>query len=160
VKSSAFKSALCGLASLILASAAHAQQTGTIEQEAPPPLDLPVNPAVTQQTIQQTICAVGWTKTVRPAWAVTNRIKLEKLRQAGLTEADKSRFELDHLIPLALGDATRDPGNLALEPWPEATKKDVVEVCLSAMVCEGKVPLKLAQQAIWEDWQAAGRLCE
>jgi hypothetical protein len=149
------------VASTIFVAAASAQQTGTLEPpEAPPPLDLPVNPAVTQATIQNTICAVGWTKTVRPAWAVTNRIKLEKLRQAGLTEADKSRFELDHLIPLALGGATRDPGNLALEPWSEATKKDVVEVCLSAMVCEGKVSLKLAQQAIWEDWQSAGKLCE
>jgi hypothetical protein len=153
-----------GLAVIVVASiwaaGASAQQTGTIEIDAPPPLDLPVNPAVTQSTIQQTICAVGWTKTVRPAWAVTNKIKIEKLRQAGLTEADKSRFELDHLIPLALGGATRDPGNLALEPWSEATKKDVVEVCLSAMVCEGRVPLKLAQQAIWEDWRSAGKLCE
>jgi hypothetical protein len=46
-------------------------------------------------------------------------------RQAGLTEADKSRF--DHLIPLALGGAPNNLGNLALKPWSEATKKDVVE---------------------------------
>jgi hypothetical protein len=151
---------LAGIVFVLSISVASAQQTGTIEPpEAPPPLDLPVNPAVTQATIQNTICQTGWTKTVRPAGSTTNRIKIEKLRQAGLTEADKSRFELDHLIPLALGGATLE-GNLALEPWPEATKKDVVEVCLSAMVCEGKIPLKLAQQAIWEDWQAAGKLCQ
>jgi hypothetical protein len=148
------------VASTILISAASAQQTGTIEPDAPPPLDLPINPAVTQAAIQNTICAVGWTKTVRPSYSMTNRIKIEKLRQAGLTEADKSRYELDHLIPLALGGATSDLGNLALDPWSEATKKDVVEVCLSAMVCEGKIPLRLAQQAIWEDWKAAGKLCQ
>jgi hypothetical protein len=158
---SPFKAMMYGVALVALASSAPAQSTSTIEpEEAPPPLDLPINPAVTQATIASTICAVGWTKTVRPSYAVTNRIKLEKLRQAGLTEGDKSRFELDHLIPLALGGATDDPGNLALEPWSEATKKDVVEVCLSAMVCEGKISLERAQLAIWEDWKQAGKLCE
>jgi hypothetical protein len=51
----AFLFTATAVAFTILVSAASAQQTGTIEQAAPPPLDLPVNPAVTQATIQKTI---------------------------------------------------------------------------------------------------------
>lgn len=128
-------------------------------QDVPPALDLPINPAVTQANIGQTICKEGWTKSVRPPYAFTNRIKLAKLRAAGLTEADKSRFELDHLIPLSLGGALADPRNLALEPWGEAEEKDEIESCLSAAVCAGRLTLDRARQAIWEDWRRAGGYC-
>jgi hypothetical protein len=90
------------IASTILVSAAYAQQTGTIEpSEAPPPLDLPASAAVTQAHDMRD----GLDQNRSPAWAITNKIKIGKLRQAGLTEADKSRFELGHLIPLALSGA-------------------------------------------------------
>ncbi len=120
---------------------------------------LPVNPAITQGNILDTICQVGWTKTVRPSWSVTNRIKVTKLRERGLAEADKSRFELDHIIPLALGGATADPDNLQLEPWPEALEKHKIEVCLSVAVCTGKISLADAQEQIFDDWRKAGDIC-
>ena len=121
---------------------------------------LPLNPDVTQQNVDETICVRGWTKTVRPPFEVTNAIKLKKLRERGLTEADKSRFELDHVIPLALGGAPDDPRNLRLEPWPEADRKDGVEACLAHAVCAGRIPLNEARRRIWKDWRAAGKACD
>ncbi len=122
--------------------------------------DLPLNPDVTQATIDETICVRGWTKTVRPPFEVTNAIKLAKLRERGLTAADKSRFELDHVIPLALGGSPDDPRNLRLEPWPEADRKDGVEACLARAVCAGRMSLNEARRRIWKDWRAAGRACK
>jgi hypothetical protein len=65
--------------------------------------ELPVNPAVTQATIGRTICKPDWTKAVRPPLRVLDQIKRDKLRAAGWADADKSRFELDYIIPLSLG---------------------------------------------------------
>jgi hypothetical protein len=121
--------------------------------------NLPLNPDVTQENIDETICVRGWTKTVRPPFEVTNAIKLRKLRERGLTEADKSRFELDHVIPLALGGAPDDARNLRLEPWPEADRKDGVEACLAHAVCAGRISLSEARRRIWKDWRAAARAC-
>ena len=59
--------------------------------------------------IGETVCVKGWTKTVRPPFSITNAIKLAKLRERGLTAAGKSRFELDHIIPLSLGGSPDDP---------------------------------------------------
>ncbi len=128
-------------------------------QDVPPAIDLPLNPAVTQATIGDTICKEGWTKSVRPPYSLSHGIKLEKLRAAGLTEADKTRFELDHLIPIDLGGAVYNPNNLALEPWDEAKQKDAIEACLAAAVCSGMITLEAARQAIWDDWRGASRLC-
>jgi hypothetical protein len=121
---------------------------------------LPVNPDVSQATIQATICVPGWTKTVRPPYPVSNAIKIEKLGAMGLTEADKSRFQLDHRIPLALGGASADPRNFQLEPWEEAGRKDVIEVCLARAVCSGRITLDEARRRIWADWRAAAKACE
>ena len=120
---------------------------------------LPLNSDVTQETIEATICVRGWTKTVRPPFTVTNAIKVAKLRERGLTEADKSRFELDHVIPLALGGAPGDPRNLRLEPWAEADRKDGVEACLARAVCDGRISLSEARRRIWKDWRGAARAC-
>ncbi len=121
--------------------------------------ELPLNPAVTQATIAETVCVRGWTKTVRPPFYVSNAIKLTKLRERGLTAADRSRFELDHIIPLALGGAPDDPRNLQLQPWPEADAKDDVEACLARAVCAGRITLDEAQVRIWTDWRSAGARC-
>jgi hypothetical protein len=120
---------------------------------------LPLNPMVTPENIDETICVRGWTKTVRPPFEATNAIKLKKLRDRGLTEADKSRFELDHIIPLALGGSPDDPRNLRLEPWPEADRKDGVEACLAHAVCVGRISLNEARRRIWKDWRGAGNAC-
>jgi hypothetical protein len=119
----------------------------------------PLNSAVTQETIGQTICVIGWTKTVRPPAAYANRIKLKLIRDLGLPEDLISDFELDHRIPLALGGAPSDPRNLELQPWDEASEKDAIEACLARAVCSGKITLDEARSRIWRDWRHVGTDC-
>ncbi len=128
-------------------------------QSAPPALDLPVSPQVTQRNIARTICRIGWTRQVRPSYAFTHAMKLRKLRAKHLPPSAAADFELDHLIPLDLGGDPYNLNNLALEPWGEAHEKDAVEGCLASEVCAGAISLAAAQQAIWQDWRGAGRLC-
>jgi hypothetical protein len=101
--------------------------------------DLPLNPDVTQTTITTTICQAGWTRTVRPYVANMKRIKSEMLAPIGEPIERRNQYELDHKIPLALGGAVIDRRNLALQPIEEAREKDAIEVCLSSLVCEGKI---------------------
>ena len=122
--------------------------------------DLPLNPAVTQQTIGETVCVRGWTRTVRPRVSYTNRIKRELIRREGLPEELLVDFELDHKMPLCLGGAPADWRNFQLQPWDEAERKDGVETCLCRAVCAGKIALDEARGRIWADWREAGRACE
>lgn len=113
-----------------------------------------LNPAVSQGTIGQTICVPGWTKTVRPTVAYTNRVKRQLLHGQG----NMADYELDHVVPLTLGGAPRDARNLQLQPWASAKAKDVVETYLNRRVCAGKVPLATAQRCIFNHWQQCGKL--
>ena len=124
------------------------------------PIGPALNPAVTQATITETICAAGWTRTVRPYVADMKRIKAEMLAAIGEPIGRRNQYELDHVVPLALGGATIDRRNLALQPIGEAREKDAIEVCLSSLVCQGKIALEDAQSAISEDWRKAGEFCE
>jgi hypothetical protein len=121
--------------------------------------ELPVNPAVTQATIGRTICKPDWTKAVRPPLRVMDQIKRDKLRAAGWADADKSRFELDYIIPLSLGGAPDDPKNFRLEPENEVVEKEALEACLPRLVCERRLMLDEARKAVWQDWRAALSLC-
>jgi hypothetical protein len=137
------------IASLLVATAAFAAE----------PTEPALNPAVTQATIAETICTAGWTQTVRPYVSTMKRIKAEMLAVIGEPIERRNRFELDHVVPLALGGDPIDRRNLALQPIDEAREKDAVEVCLSSLVCQGKIALDDAQSAIFEDWRKAGELC-
>src|SRR5438445_32968 len=74
-----------------------------------------IDPTVTQDNIDSTICVSGYTKTVRPPVSVTEPQKLESMKSYGFTDSP-SNYEFDHLIPLELGGAPDDMKNL----WPEA----------------------------------------
>lgn len=116
------------------------------------------NPDVTQDSIDQTICVSGWTKTVRPPASYTNALKVQQIVEYGYADTSTADYEEDHLIPLELGGAPRDPHNL----WPEprygnqtAANKDSVENALKRAVCAGQVALVNAQNAIAADWTTA-----
>jgi len=113
------------------------------------------NPAVTQATIDQTICVRGWTKTVRPPSSYTTKLKLIQLRDAGL-HGEASDYEEDHMIPLELGGHPTDPRNLWAEPWDGpngAHAKDKIENKLHRKVCKGQMTLEEARAAMlkWAD---------
>ncbi len=89
---------------------------------------------------------------------MTEPIKKERVRAYGVT-SPLSTVELDHLGPVSLGGLTNS-ANLWPENWdgPEgAHVKDVLEVKVLSMVCDGTIPLKDAQHAIVTDWVAAYR---
>jgi len=117
------------------------------------------NPDVRPETIGHTICSSGWTATIRPPTSVTAPIKKSAIRAYGLYAGGAANtYELDHLIPLELGGAPRDPANL----WPEPgipNPKDQVENAARRAVCNGHMSLSAAQNAIATDWTAlAGQL--
>jgi hypothetical protein len=114
-----------------------------------------LNPDVRQGTIAATICLPGYTSVVRPASVYTNGVKLKLVHNAGQDEAAMADYELDHIVPLALGGHPRALDNLQLQPWPEARRKDRIEVKLQCLVCAGPITLSDAQAAIATDWEAA-----
>lgn len=137
------------LASLLLALL-----TGSAE--AAIALDQDVTPA----SLAQTICRVGYTASVRPSVAFTNRIKYRMLAAAGLPLTYAHLYELDHIVPLTLGGAPRSLDNLQLQKWvgPDGARvKDKLEVRLNHLVCAGKLPLSEAQACIYSDWQACAK---
>ncbi|MCO5967013.1 hypothetical protein [Actinoallomurus soli] len=117
-----------------------------------------INPDVTQETIGSTICVAGWTRTVRPPVAYTNALKARQIAEYGYSDTNPANYEEDHLIPLELGGAPRDPRNL----WPEprydagggtAADKDEVENALRKKVCAGLTPLAAARTIMAVDWR-------
>lgn len=118
-----------------------------------------LNRDVTQDTVRETICTPGYTKTVRPSTNFTNGIKKKLMREASLDfDTKKGDFELDHIVSLSIGGHPRNLKNFALQRWEGvdgAKKKDRLEVKLQCLVCSGAVPLASAQDAMWTDWQAA-----
>lgn len=112
-----------------------------------------IDPAVTQRNIHSTICRAGWTARVRPPEAQTQRAKYRVAYPAYHIPA-QAQSELDHLVPLELG-GSNDITNL----WPEVGRipnpKDSVENALNHAVCDGRVSLTAAQNAIASDWLTA-----
>jgi hypothetical protein len=123
-----------------------------------------INPNVRPDTLADTICSPGWTATVRPPSAYTSALKIAQILEYGYADRDRSHYQEDHLVPLELGGAPRDPRNL----WPQpltamlpdgtpigAAKKDELEDELKRRVCDGRIELEAAQRAIAGDWVAA-----
>lgn len=113
---------------------------------------------MTQANIATTICATGYTATVRAPASDTDKVKKLSLQQYGLAPA--SSTEYDHLISLQLG-GTNAVSNL----WPEdpnregapgtTNPKDAIETRLNKAVCAHRVALSDAQKAIAHNWVTA-----
>ena len=110
-----------------------------------------LNPAVTQATINQTICVSGYTRTIRPAESITEAEKQASMAAYGDT-GSMSDFEYDHLVSLELGGAANDMRNLWPEPGASPNPKDSVETELHSLVCSGQMPLSQAQHIIATGW--------
>ncbi len=150
----------------------HQGRTGLVFPEAdalPNPRLTPgaLNPAVTQANLRETICRPGgYTRSIRPPEAYTERLKREQIREYGYPEQmgreayRLSNYEEDHLIALSLGGSPNDPRNL----WPEphhviggwgSYAKDRLENKMHTMICRGQISLAQAQQAMATNWVAA-----
>ena len=121
-----------------------------------------IDPRVTPTDLASTICRTGWTASVRPPEQVTAPEKRASAAAYGYTGSFRTG-EYDHLVPLELGGDPDDRANLWVEPndRPGATtttnSKDALEDRLHALVCSGRVPLAVAQEAIASNWVDALR---
>ena len=116
------------------------------------------NPAVTQDTLGETICRKGgYTKSIRPPEEYTARLKREQIREYGYSDYRMRDYEEDHLISLELGGSANSPKNL----WPEphhviggwgSYAKDKLENRLHKLVCQGRIHLSEAQREIATNW--------
>jgi len=106
----------------------------------------------------QDLCVPGSTKKVRN---VPAEMKREVYREYGVTSQSPGDYEVDHLIPLELGGSNSIknlwPESHRTSPW-NAQVKDRLEGKLHELVCEGKIDLKTAQQAIASNWIEAYKL--
>lgn len=125
------------------------ERAGSRSLYPPPDATGATDPDITQDNIQETICASGYTRIIRPAWNVTERIKRQRMAQL---PGDSRDYELDHVIPLELGGCPTCGTNLWMEPISDALKKDQVEDYLHREVCSNRVSLSEAQRIIAQDW--------
>ena len=112
-----------------------------------------VDPRVTQATLQQTICAKGYTKTIRHT---SGKLKAQIYRRYGGRERSP-HAEVDHLIPLEVGGADV-AANLWIQsydtaPW-NAHLKDRLEHLMRRKVCAGELTLAEGQAVFLGDWRA------
>ena len=116
-----------------------------------------IDPIVTQANIRSTICKGGWTDPhLRPPEPQTEAFKYDVAYPAyGTPRSEKT--ELDHLVPLELG-GSNDATNLWPEYPPDPNPKDKVEDALNHAVCDGRVSLVRAQDAIAADWMTAEKV--
>lgn len=113
-----------------------------------------IDPVVTQGNIRSTICKSGWTDPyLRPPESQAEAFKYDiAYPHYGTPRSEPT--ELDHLVPLELG-GSNDATNLWPEWPPSPNPKDKVEDALNAAVCDGRVSLAAAQDAIAADWMTA-----
>jgi hypothetical protein len=129
----------------------HAIGSGLYSRPDPKCTPGALNPAVTQGTIEQTICKSGWAETVRPPESITEQEKRRSLAAYG-DHRPLGDYEYDHFVPLELGGATNDPRNLWPEPGASPNPKDQVEDYLNREVCERRLTLATAQTEIVANW--------
>lgn len=112
------------------------------------------NPKVTDDTLADTVCKTGYTKSIRPPVSILKAEKDANAASYGYTGAF-SDIEYDHLIPLELGGDPNDARNLWVEPGRSPNQKDGIESKLHQRLCAGKVSLAAVQQAMAQDWTTA-----
>jgi hypothetical protein len=121
---------------------------GSSTSGSPPPAVGALNSAVTQSTIDSTICVAGWTATIRPPSSYTDKVKQQQLAASGRADQYPSHYEEDHIVPLELGGAPSDPANLRPVALSLAHGDDSLENSLHRAVCDGSISLAAARAEI------------
>jgi hypothetical protein len=108
--------------------------------------------AVFENATKEQICVSGYSATVRK---VSTSLKKKIFANYGIAyPVPYGSYEVDHLIPLALG-GSNEAANLfpeSAEPYPGFKEKDVVENYLHEEMCAGRIDLNMAQVQIANDW--------
>jgi hypothetical protein len=113
-----------------------------------------LTPGATWNVSVSELCDAG----TREQREIPVAVREQVIRAYGVQSLSASQYELDYLIPPELGGAP-DARNL----WPQryasrvwnAHVKDQLERLLPRLVCEGQLPLEVAQRDIAHDWIGA-----
>jgi hypothetical protein len=103
-----------------------------------------------------TICASGYSRSVRPPESFTEPLKLRQMRAYDLPGSPRD-YEEDHLVPLSIGGAPRDPRNLWPEPRSGPNNAEQTDRLETWMACAGRIPLGHFQRRVESDWIALYR---
>jgi hypothetical protein len=114
-----------------------------------------LNPDVTPETLDSTVCVSGWTATIRPPSEYTAQLKVEQLRAYGFPGKPED-YQQDHLISLGLGGHPTDPRNFWPEPYPRAREVDTLERELHDRLCAREMSLEEVQREILRVKQTEG----
>lgn len=121
------------------------------------------NPAVNPGNYATTICRHGWTATVRPPVAFTNKLKVS-LTPSGYKPSDGEGDHAQSIEDLGMPGPVplNDPAQVALFKlnfWWEiyndrygARVKDRVETKVNRLLCAGKITAKQAHDALLPNW--------
>lgn len=114
-----------------------------------------INPAVTQANIHSTICAPGWSTSVRPDRFAMAVAKTKLIKAAGIPATDRGKYVLDHIVPIEVGGSPNDPKNFMLQTVADAKAKDKAENFAHTYVCKKVKPLSLAdaQACFLAEWK-------
>ena len=110
-----------------------------------------MTPGATEPAATWDVVCNGTTRTRRH---VSTAMKAAVLAGYNIPDAESPFYEIDHLVPLAIGGANV-AANLWPEPWAEAVQKDVLEVELQRRVCHRLIPQAEAQREVADDWATA-----
>jgi hypothetical protein len=117
-----------------------------------------LDPAVTPDNVQQTICRLGYVESVTPSDAQTANMKRQQLLRAGTELAVSGTYVLDRVVPISLGGHPTHDDNLQLLDLGgnhAAARKQALERRLHQLVCAGKIGLREAQASLVPDWLPA-----
>ena len=117
-----------------------------------------LNPGVTQDNIQETVCLAEWRQKQQPPVSYLAELKAKQVAALHL-QGTESDYREDHLVPLCMGGHPTDPRNL----WPQriegdwnARVKDQFESAACARLCRGELTLEAGQAMFLEpDWREA-----
>lgn len=103
---------------------------------------------------ERDICVPGYSKKIRN---VPKAVKQEVFRRYAILNPQKGQYEVDHLVPLAIGgsNSIKNLFPQAYQGTWNARIKDALENRLHRLVCSGKVNLSLVQKEIATDWIGA-----
>jgi hypothetical protein len=114
-----------------------------------------INHTVTQENLTATVCAAGWTKTIRPRGSYMEKLKKRQMLESKLPGTPRDYHE-NYRIPLCAGGHPTDPHNLWPQPvsgeWTDKAKERL-ERSVCHQLCTGDITLKEAQAIFREpDW--------
>jgi hypothetical protein len=120
--------------------------------------DPTMTPGAVRTTDVGEICSHGTRELRHWSRERDDRIMLEY----GLEPGPHPNYEIDHLVPLAIGGADSDAKlwpqeRRPLEPVWNAEKKDPLEWKLRDLICANAIDIREAQHSIAEDWTEAYR---